>query len=818
MSDVDPFAPLAPEEAKPAAKKAKAEKVPIVPVPDDAPECQFKIPALGGAPVRMWAYRDAKGRLLGYDARFEYERDGQRQKDVMPVTFCQEGDKRAWRSRALPVPRPLYGLDRLAERPDAPVVIAEGAKSADAAGKLLPDYVHVSWPGGANAIGMINWRSLAGRDVLIWPDRDRHTEAGGAREKAYDDQPGAIAAANIIDRIKAFAASVHVLDLSDFVCKDGWDADDALADGWDAARAATFIRERAKLVDTDAPGTKMPFGFENAPDGLYFVEGENRRIFLSGRIKVLARTRDIGSEGWGLLLSWRDDDGVEHRWSMPRAMLAGDGAAIREELLTRGLQLATEPKPKALFLKFLASVDTPARARAVTQVGWSSGAFVLPHVTFGEADNERVILQNTDARTHEYKSAGTLESWQDQVAAPCQGNSRLVFALSAAFVGPILGPTHEEGGGVNYVGPSSCGKTTAIVAAASVWGPKKFMRNWKTTGNGLEGVAVQHSETLLCLDELNSADKDIGNIVYMLGNGQGKQRATRTAGARAVATWNVMLLSTGEATLKAVMKEAKQTGTMAGQEVRFLDVPADAGAGMGAFEKINGAESPEAFSRMLKGAAYENYGCASIAYLEELVAIRDTIGDVISNTIKAFISKFVIPGSDGQVFRGARRFGLVAAAGELAIALGILPWPRGEAFGAAGVMFDAWIGQRGGVGSAEDRNILETIKSFLQANGDSRFSPCVTDDGQQRRTVIDRAGFYRTVQVGAADVREYLFLPQPYKALFGSMDLKHVNKVLIAAGILRPDAAGKSSQSVRIPEFGQARCYVISGAGVSSGD
>jgi len=84
--------------------------------------------------------------------------------------------------------------------------------------------------------------------------------------------------------------------------------------------------------------------------------------------------------------------------------------------------------------------------------------------------------------------------------------------------------------------------------------------------------------------------------------------------------------------------------------------------------------------------------------------------------------------------------------------------------------------------------------------------------------VIDRAGFYRTVQVGAADVREYLFLPQPYKALFGSMDIKHVNKVLIAAGILRPDAQGRSAQSVRLPEFGQSRCYVISGAGVTSGE
>ena len=43
--------------------------------------------------------------------------------------------------------------------------------------------------------------------------------------------------------------------------------------------------------------------------------------------------------------------------------------------------------------------------------------------------------------------------------------------------------------------------------------------------------------------------------------------------------------------------------------------------------------------------------------------------------------------------RAAKRFGLIAAAGELAIALEILPWEEGTALKAATACFEAWIGR-----------------------------------------------------------------------------------------------------------------------------
>ena len=145
----------------------------LAPAPADAPvppDGHFKL----GSPAGTWTYRDIAGALLGHVLRFDLD-DGA--KAFYPLTWCRHtGTGRSeWRWKSWSAPRPLYNLDALAARPDAPILVVEGEKSADAATKLLFGYVATTSPNGSAGAFKANWSVLAQRSVVIWPDSD---EAG----------------------------------------------------------------------------------------------------------------------------------------------------------------------------------------------------------------------------------------------------------------------------------------------------------------------------------------------------------------------------------------------------------------------------------------------------------------------------------------------------------------------------------------------------------------------------------------------------------------------------------------------------------------
>ena len=110
-----------------------------MPATDEPPEApQIQHSKYGTAAVR-WVYRDAAGAPLFAVARFNLANG---KKEVLPYTFgrrvwtMKNGIRRdvtEWHFKRPNLPVPLYGLDRLAARPNAPVLITEGEKKADAA-------------------------------------------------------------------------------------------------------------------------------------------------------------------------------------------------------------------------------------------------------------------------------------------------------------------------------------------------------------------------------------------------------------------------------------------------------------------------------------------------------------------------------------------------------------------------------------------------------------------------------------------------------------------------------------------------------------
>jgi putative DNA primase/helicase len=143
-------------QSKPGPSKSKApEWLAIQPIPAEA---MSKCPAKHrqhSTPSKVWIYRNAQGQPVMALYRFDLgpDEDGKPRKVFAPLTWCQraDGQTQQWRWQGLPEPRPLLRLDELAQRAEAPVILCEGEKAADAAAELLPGYVATCWPNGSNS-------------------------------------------------------------------------------------------------------------------------------------------------------------------------------------------------------------------------------------------------------------------------------------------------------------------------------------------------------------------------------------------------------------------------------------------------------------------------------------------------------------------------------------------------------------------------------------------------------------------------------------------------------------------------------------------
>lgn len=482
-----------------------------------------------------------------------------------------------------------------------------------------------------------------------------------------------------------------------------------------------IVREQVRNA---VPSVSIPPHYSLSEAGLFFIkEGkgdeEPEHIWLGDVIRIIGETRDIASEAWGLLLEWRDREGVLHRWAMPRRWLAQDGSAWLEVLADAGWAVNLGQKSK--LKGFFSAVTTSRLVRCVGKVGWYNSCYVLPNAVYGNSGAEEVVLQ-TGAPVASYKVGGTLEGARE-LARLTVGNSRLMLAYCAALAGPLLTLAEMDSFVLHLYGDSSCGKSTALHLAGSVWDcyTKKDLPTWRVTDNGLEGRLAVSNDGLILLDEMGQAPaKAVREVAYLVGNGQGKARAKIDGTLRSPSTWSVVGLSSGEITLAAKLHEIDES-PMAGQEVRFLDIPADPDAGYGLFETLKGRESPLVLATDIFEMATTHYGLAGRTFLDYLTANFSTIRDNIKPFIDETAKQIAPIGSGGQVLRVTRRFALLVFAGTMAINAGILPAEFSDVLKAIQSCFDAWVGERDFDKAREDKQILEKLQLFFEQHGRSRF-------------------------------------------------------------------------------------------------
>ena len=231
-------------------------------------------------------------------------------------------------------------------------------------------------------------------------------------------------------------------------------------------RSLEAVRAVVEAARKQAPDCPMPEGFFLVPEGkragLYKLEtkpdGEMNEVRIGPPLSVKGMTRDSEGNEWGLMLEWADPDGKKHTWPMPIELLFRQGADWYSALASGGW--FGNPSARKKLVDFLSSVRPTRRIRCVPRTGWDNAAYILPDTVYGNTSGENVVLQSAH-HGDLYRTAGSLDGWKE-IAALSIGNSRLSFALCAAFAGPLLRLAGLEGGGFSFEGGSSSGKTTAL--------------------------------------------------------------------------------------------------------------------------------------------------------------------------------------------------------------------------------------------------------------------------------------------------------------------------------------------------------------------
>ncbi len=514
----------------------------VVPAPENLPVIpdRFKVLDIGGEKVPLsgqWTYRDKQGKFLCYVQRFDASTG---RKEFRPLTLSNTGSGMKWQRKAPIEPRPLYALDRLAARPDAEVMVCEGEKAADAAARLFPGMVAVSSMNGAKSPEKSDWSSLFGRTVYLWGDFDEPGEKYiTAVEKLATD-----AGAKILHVVRPewFLQMGSELGTEREALPVGWDAADAEQEGFTADNIQTFLDQEKKIhgdntLFSRTPGQQAAVeedlknsnndkqddeavanekrtqarelfkdsefaviefrkGFKN---GVYWQEpfGEDdvpkHPTLLCSPLIVVAETRDTEQGNWGRLLSWQDNDGHAHNWACPVEMLAAtDTAEFRRELARNGLTIVTNGKARQKLVDYVLGYKPQSndRVRCVEKTGWHGTRYVLSNRVYGKQEGESVIYQGV--KNCDFASAGDLVGWKREVAARAVGNTRIVFAISTAFAGALVEMANESGGGFQFTGATSKGKTSTVIdPAASVCGhPDRFAKRWRSTANGLEALCL----------------------------------------------------------------------------------------------------------------------------------------------------------------------------------------------------------------------------------------------------------------------------------------------------------------------------------------
>lgn len=228
------------------------------------------------------------------------------------------------------------------------------------------------------------------------------------------------------------------------------------------------------------------------------------------------------------------------------------------------LGIAVTSENAKFIVKYLSEIENLNKDKiktsvSVSRLGWAKDV-LIPYSDKFDFDNERDFPHLEE----KFGTSGNLEKWIEFFKERRKYNpiSRIVMASAVASI--ILKRIKQNGFTLHIWGESEFGKTVACMVGQSIFGnPAQDGNgigiNFNFTNAGLEYRLNLYNNIPLFINEMQHQKdaKDYDKMLFLISEGTGKSRGTKSGGIGKENSWNNIVITNGE---KNIIKDNSNAG------------------------------------------------------------------------------------------------------------------------------------------------------------------------------------------------------------------------------------------------------------------
>jgi hypothetical protein len=415
---------------------------------------------------------------------------------------------------------------------------------------------------------------------------------------------------------------------------------------------------------------------------------------LKQNFKLLAIVEDEVTKEFFALIRFRDIRGRARTELVKRSELE-DHKALKKTLINAGALFSDDENESSDALIALRAQAKKAPKRIfASSLGWHDEEcrqFVRPDGVIGD-NPDKIKLgppQKLSKSILALRTAGSHEGWVNQVARPAMHSSRMILAICAGFAAPLLKFAGAESFAIYLTGPSTVGKSTITLSAASLvgFGTTEDLPNFRASNAGLAELFPEFNDSVLPLDEFGMVEGSANErrqrqreLTFGFAGGRSKTYSQFASCHGVGSRWRSIILANGEEGSDDVARGAGDI-RIGGELKRWMEVPALRMGQPDVFDlapKFDSLKQRTVWFRKQCATIHEgcrrNHGVAHLRFIKSVIQKPKTVRRALGPLRDTFVEKVTKGETDQVVQHLAKNFGLIYAAGIIAARLGTVPW------------------------------------------------------------------------------------------------------------------------------------------------